>query len=203
MAGETNLFNSRRRLFWATQPDGCGTVAGCGLDCGSPGLAFDDCFERDDLTCVEFGEDPTTGVVSIGKPIQRTIATNDWVRGLAINMLMTDGRRPDRTCGYNPRGQGGHWSESFDRGPAPGIGSLMLQTDAATSVNETQNLIVAFAQSTLDRLVARGVAQRVDVTGEYLGNNRFQIIADIIGLGNNSARVGVTGERLSNGWVWQ
>lgn len=174
--------SERRRLFWSSQPgSNCEPVFSCGQICEIPGIALVD---------VDKAEN------------SRTVATNDWLRGLALNMLMTDGRKPNSACGYNPRSLGGHWSESFDQSQGAGIGSLILETQNATSVNETLNLIVAYAQATLDRLIARGVAVRVDVSGEYLGSNRYSVNAEILGLGNNSARVGVTGERLQNGWVW-
>ena len=175
----TPEFSERRRRFWTTQPAACGLVRQCGNLCGLPGLTYND----DDLR-------------------GRTIVNDEYVRGLVLNMLMTDGRVPDRPCGRTPNSVGGHWSESFDTGPAPGIGTLMLSAETTTSVNETLNLIIAYGQATLARLVARGVAQSVDVTGEYLGGNEFKLDSEIFGLGNNSARVAVTGERLSNGWVW-
>lgn len=171
---------NRRRRFWATQYDAqCETTTKCGTECNLAGLVR---LEND----------------SGGA----TIATTDWVQGLAINMLMTAGRRPDSPCGYAAGSLGGHWSESFDTGAGAGIGSLVLSTGASASVNETLNLVTAYARATLERMVARGVALRVNVDGEYLGANRFQITADIIGLDNTSARVGVTGERLEQGWVW-
>lgn len=179
---------TRRRLFWSTQPDGCRTLPSCGADCAVPGIVWDE-------------TDPVAGADD-QRPF-RSFSTDDWIRGYVLNLLMTQGRRVDTSCGYNPRGAGGHWSSSFiDDGPSD-IGTLMFDVDNTQDVNSTLNLIVAFAQSTLDRMVERGVAVRVEVTGEYSGSNRFTIFAEVYGLGNQSARVNLTGERLSNGWVWQ
>lgn len=192
--------NSRRRFFWATQPDACGTNEVCGNDCGSPGLGVvqncnpQSCDPTQDPNCPPV--DNTT----------KTFATTEWLRGLIINMLMTDGLLPDTECGYRPGSQGGHWSESYIADAFGGptiIGTLMRTPVATRTVQEAINLIVAYAKDTMSRLVARGVAISVDVTGSYIGGGRMKLDILVRGRTDGEARVGLVGQRLAQGWVWQ
>lgn len=196
---------SRRRLFWATQPAACGSSAVCGYECGSPGLSYTksslyDCNDG------AFGCPPATERPeclpddSIGP---RSIVTTDWVRGLIINMLMTDGRLPDQPCGYRPGGQGGHWTSSYIEEGNPEIGTLMRTVPPAGRVQDNVALVASFAQATLDRLLARGVALAVEVEGVYLGNGKMRLDIVVRGRGGEESRVGIDGARVSNGWVWQ
>lgn len=171
--------NSRRRLFWATQPDACGTNEVCGANCGSPGLSF-------------------TGEAN--QP--RSILTSDWLRGLIINMLMTDGRNADQPCGYQPGSQGGHWSESYITDGVGLVGTLMRTVGAKGTTAESISLIRAYAVSTLERLVQRGVASSVEVEAAYVGNGKMSLTAVVYGRGDGAVRVGLSGARLQNGWVW-
>lgn len=169
---------TRRKLFWATQPDACGISDICGFECGSSGLS------------------------PITLPEGRTISTQEWIRGLVINMLMTDGRKQDTECGYRPGSQGGHWSESYiESGPAT-VGTLLRNVPTTGRILDGVNLITALAQATLDRLVARGVAHRVDVTSKYLGGSKMQLDISVFGRGTENAYVGINVARLVNGWVW-
>ncbi len=167
----------RRTLFWATQPDAQGTDAVCQNACGVPGFEY------------------------TGNAAARSISTEDWVRGLIINMIMTDGREADNACGWFPGAQGGHWSESYMSGPAV-VGTLMRSVSPQKTILQTTALLRAYAVATLERLVTRGVALSVAVEVNYKGDGRFEMDIEVHGLSNNIARVGLSGERLSNGWVW-
>lgn len=169
----------RRNLFWATQPGACGDTAVCGSDCGHPGL--------EPLT-------DSAGAV--------TLSTDNWLQGLVINMLMTDGRRPDQACGYAPGGQGGHWSASYMSADT-GLGTLLRTATTVGRVQQLTALITSYAQSTMQRLVTRGVAVDVSVDGSYLGEGKYQLDIIIVGLHNTVTRVGLSGARLANGWVWE
>lgn len=192
----------RRRLFWTTQPDSCGSNTVCGAECGRPGLTLnptDDCAPSG--SCLPPASQPgCEPIVST----QRTFATHDWLRGLIINMLMTDGRETDTACGYRPGSQGGHWTESYMNGGQAGIVGTLLRTIPHTGrIQDSINLIVAYARATLQRLVERGIAISVDVEGIYRGGNRVELNVSVIGRRDGTANVGVSGVRLSNGWVWQ
>lgn len=176
MALCTTQVNTRRRLFWTTQVGACGTEDKCGVSCGVPGLQAID---------------------AVGG---RTFATTEWVRGLIVNMLMTDGREPATTCGYAPGTQGGHWSESYGAGT---VGTLMRTVDSKGSINEAVAEIESYASATLERLVERGVAVSVEVTAKYVGSLRMNLDVIVYGANNETAtRVGLSAERLENGWVW-
>lgn len=166
----------RRTLFWATQPDSCGTDDICGYQCGSPGL-----------TPINDGS---------------SLATTDWLRGLMINMLMTDGRPLETACGVQPGAYGGHWTESYiTSGPAD-VGTLVRTVPPQGRVQDGVNLVVAYANATLSRLVARGVASSVEVTGRYAGAGKVEISALARGTSDGDARVQLTGARMANGWIW-
>lgn len=166
----------RRRLFWATQPGACGEESSCAGDCGVPGLAYE-----------------SEGVIS----------SKNWISGLIINMLMTDGRQPDTDCGYSPGSQGGHWSESYIQSGPREIGTLLRKIPNTGTVRESLALIVAHARASIDRLVDRGVAQSVDVQGRYAGNNTMVLDILVRGAGNTGdARVGLSVNRTPQGWIW-
>lgn len=167
----------RRKLFWSTQPDACGASQDCGRSCGNPGLAFDQ----------DTGE-------------ERTISNSNWVRGLAINMLMTDGKRPGIPCGYTPGGQAGHWSESYANGDL--IGTLLRTIEPGGRVVEITALVKAHVESTMQRLVSRGVALKIETEVTYAGSGRFLIGVSILGTNNQMTKVGITAERMTNAWIW-
>lgn len=169
--------NDTRRKFWSTQPEACGSEQICGDDCSVAGLNF-----------VETAEG-------------RTIATNDYVRGLALNILMTNGFREDRECGYRPSTRGGHWSDSF-RKDGGKSGSSFRYIPISYSINETISLIRAHLIKDMSKLIDYGVATKVDVDVTYKGRQRISAVIDIHGHGDEKTNVGMSGTRLKNSWVW-
>ena len=189
---------SRRRLFWATQPAACGETSECGIACGVPGLVHTNglyaCGSECDITHQPGCPRPV---------LQRSILTGGWVRGLIINMLMTDGKLPDTNCGFKPGTQGGHWSESYIEGGPAVIGTLARAIQPSGTMNESIALIAAYVDATLQRLVQRGVAKSVTVTSRYLGNAKLSIDVIVVGTDDTSSKVGLLGSRLQNSWVWE
>lgn len=184
MATCNQEIGDRRRLFWATQPTEGREL--CGFSCGLPGLSVIDRHCDEELDC--------EGAASID--------TTNWVRGLIINMLMTDGRKADSQCGYRPGAQGGHWSSSYIEQGDDTIGTLIRTVETSGRVNELRALVTAYARSTLERLVARGVATKIEVATEYLGSGRFALDIEVYGVSSGVTKVGFVGERLSEQWVW-
>ncbi|MGL5736316.1 MAG: phage GP46 family protein [Beijerinckiaceae bacterium] len=129
------------------------------------------------------------------------ISTENWVAGLALNIILTDARKPDTLCGWYPGTRGGHWSDSF-RGDSLGTGSSIrfLKTDC--SVGEMTAAVENALQSDLSKLVVHGVAREVKVTAKYAGKNTVDADVEIIGESGQSVRVGVSAERIKNSWVW-
>lgn len=170
--------NRQRRVFWSTRPvSDSGQAFLCGSECAVPGLEK---VEHQDGT---------------------TISTEDWLTGLVMNMLMTSGRRTDTPCGHAPGTQGGHWSESYGQGLT--VGTLLRTVEPSARVNDVKNMVQAHASSTLSRLVSYGVANEVQVTATYAGGGVFNIEAVISGTPEGVTRVGVSGRRLENGWIWE
>lgn len=184
------LPEDRRRVFWTTQlkpdPDG----AGCNILCGVTGLALID-------PVTDKAVDPYLGS---NKPA--TIQNTDWVRGLALNILGTNGRKPDTACGYKPGSLGGHWSESF----APAgtkIGNLVYAITPQARVSDYVLLVQEYANTALQKLVSYGVAKQVNVTAKYMGSNEISLVVDILGSDGKNANVGVSGRLIENTWMWQ
>jgi phage gp46-like protein len=169
----------RRKIFWTTQPDACGVVSACHSNCGSSGLR-------------SFVPEGQKG---------RTFANSDYLRGLALNILFTDARKENRPCGYRPGAIGGHWSDSF-RDDGKRAGTNLRDIPISYRIADSVKLIQAHMQSSLQKLVGYGVAQSVSVTVRYLGSNVFQSDIEIISADGERARVGVTGSRMENSWVW-
>ena len=182
----------KRRVFWATQPT-CGVSEPCpGEHCYDSGLVL-----MEAHSC-SLGCNSPCDRVSTG---ERTIANNDWVRGLILNILLTDGRREDRDCGYRPGTRGGHWSDSF-RGDGLSAGSLIRFINADCSVNQAVALAEAQITADMQKLVQWGVAYAVDVTATYRGRGVVDVVIEVTGLGGEVLNVGMSAKRLSNGWVW-
>lgn len=169
----------RRRIFWTTQPDPCGTDRDCSGDqCGRPGLQL---------------------VAGNGG---RSFANNDFVRGLILNILLTDGRREDTLCGYRPGSRGGHWSDSFREDGARAGSTLRLTDTTGLSYRDAAALLQTIAESDLQKLVTMGVATQVKVTVSYRGRGVLFMEVQVIGQSGDVTRVGVTGTQMRNAWVW-
>lgn len=172
--------SSRRRTFWTTRP--CSTDALCRNVCGaSHGLAF---------------------VPGNGR--QRSIATDNYVRSLALNILLTAGRRPDAPCGYRPGARGGHWSDSYRaREYQASSGSLIATLNAHKSIADALSELKALVKFDMQKLVAYKVATAVDVAAEYLGNNAAKLTIKIMGFAGETTNVGATLTRVKNSWAWE
>lgn len=167
----------RRRIFWSTQA--CSVVTVCKDDCLQFGLLYDR---------------------EAGSPISpnpRSISTNNWLAGLVINILLTDGQGPERLCGYKPGRRGGHWSDSF-RTDGQNSGSLLRKVGKTKTVQEGVNLIQSYAQASLTKLIAYGVATAVEVDAKYAGNGKVELVVTVIGPAGQEERVGFTSTRLNN-----
>lgn len=175
---------SRRRHFWTTQPAPCGTYQLCGDDCGIPGLE------------IRKQEPYATGQQ------YTSFATNDWVRGLLLNIFCTVARKAPSQCGNLPGQQGGHWSESYSDGTY--IGSrLYANSIIVKSINEAIKLLTAAVQADAYKLVTYGVATSVDVTAKYLGNLKVNMEIVVVGPNIVDGRVNLVAQRLNNQWVWE
>jgi phage gp46-like protein len=168
---------SQGRSFWTTQPDACGTSSLCStIQCAAPGLA----------TIV--GDD---GV---------SFSSNDAVRSLALNMLLTDARKRDTRCGHLPGTMNGHWSESFANGIA--VGSHVREVTTQKTINDSVNLLKAEVQATLQKLVDYGIAVEVQVDAKYQGSGIVGMEITIYGTAVDPTRIGMTAKRDANQWVW-
>jgi phage gp46-like protein len=130
------------------------------------------------------------------------ISTADWVKGLAINILLTDALMPATNCGYKPGQAGGFWGDSY-AGPNQSSGSLLRKVKAGKTTAETVSAIKRQAEFDLQKLVKYGVAKSVEVDVNYSGNNLFSLVAKIFGSNNaNVSTVDLSGSPLANGFVW-
>lgn len=172
----------RRKTFWVTQPDVCGTDALCDTPCGMPGLAL----YTPESAGSEF----------------KTFRTNDYVRGLAINILFTDSRKDDTYCGHRPGARGGDWTDSF-RSDGGTSGTNLRYLQPQKSVTDNVVMVREYIRNSLQKLVKYGVASSVEVTAKYIGGNVIRVTAEIIGVDGELSRVGVSGNRIANSWTWE
>ena len=163
-----------RRNLWTTRPDACGSTRSCEALCGIPGLSLNGA----------------------------SLSTDGWIISTLLNMLMTDAKKPDSACGSNPNGRGGHWSESYITNGPKAIGSQICNIGTAGRVEELRAMLDAHAKEAASRLENRGVATKVEVETEYVGDGRFRLNIIIQGSLSNPSSVGVTAQRVENGWAW-
>lgn len=169
------------RRFWATKPANCGTYPG-GCDgrseCGVPGLQLDT------------------------KPGGKTINTDDYVAGLALNILGTDASADATACGVRPGARGGYWADAF-RSDGYKTGTRLRALPSAGRIQDLVSLAEAYAKSDLQKLVSPyGVASKVTVTAAYVGGNSISVQAEIYGTDGRTSKVNISGSRIKNSWVW-
>lgn len=167
-----------RRVFWATQPDACPDVQNdCGDACGAPGLRL------------------------LASAAGTTIDNTNYVRGLILNSLLTDGRRADSVCGSIPGRRGGHWSEAF-MGRGVRVGALFRDLPVVGSISDAPGLVQSYAQAALDWMVPASVVLSITATAKYAGRGRIALKVAAIGQTGAALNVGVSGVRLENAWAW-
>lgn len=175
-----SLVTPTRRSFWTTSldscaPDTCGTVT-----CGKPGLTLQ---ENEDKTGVSF-------------------ATNDWVMSTALNMLLTNARRRDTSCGHIPGTLNGHWSENFIGRNGKEIGSHVRYVDPKLSMRDAVLQIKAEVQLTLHKLIDYNIAVEIKVEAKYAGDGKIIMSIEIIGSAIDPTRIAITAKRSDNSWAW-
>jgi phage gp46-like protein len=181
MSFETCTFRprDRRKLFWSTQLDACGTTTACGDTCGDAGLRYTN---------------------QPGESAYVSISTENWIAGLIANMLFTDARKDPTLCGYRFFDVNGHWSESIaDISP---IGTKMRYIDVNQPIATMVAMVASEASQTLQKLVNYGVARTVSATAQYAGSGSVRLTIDVVGIDGQNSNVNFIGQPLENGWVW-
>lgn len=183
----------RRRSFWTTQL--CDTfIDECGNECGRYGLQLYCPEDPEDFRCKEHDTPTKT----------RSIRTNDWVKSLALNILLTNGRRADAVCGWKPGTRGGHWSDSYRNGIGEGstAGSLVRDLHSHGRVADAISELRAIVEYDMQKMVTYGIAQSVEVEVTYKGANTAQVDITIYGVDGETNNVGMTATRNKNSWLW-
>ena len=177
----------RRRIFWTTRAEACGSYTLCGIECAIPGMEY----ENIDAPYPDQGPD---------EPGYRTIKTEEWLQGLILNILNTRART-DMRC-PTPAATYGHWSESY-RDDDLYIGSTMWNA-AEKSYIRTADAVKAIAvavRSDMGKLTAMGLAQSVEVEAAYRGNSSVAIEVTVI-TSTGRSRINLSGSFVSETWVW-
>ena len=202
MAACVQTARDKRSHFWTTQPtaggvemthDSCGTPHPCGVAGLVVQPLYDDC-DQQQLGCYADAD----GSRPRPKLIGASIATNDFVRGLALNILLTDQQRqPIGACRPTPGKRGGYWADAY-RANRLKTGTRLRQLPAAGSIVDLVKLAQQYAQADLQKLVTYGVATTVVVTTSYLGGGAIALKVEIDG----DITVSVTGQKSANEWFW-
>lgn len=181
----------RRKQFWSTQQ--CDAVEVCGRECGIFGIKFSTvlCGDGCDNTSIDGCSTPTS----------KSISTENWVKGLIINILMTDGARPNSPCGWPAGNRGGHWSSSYrkDSGSS-GTNIRAILAGRTTSANVLA--LQVEAQKIADKLVSYGVVNSAKATVKYLSGMVYSLAFEYVTKGDEIKNVGFSGTRSGNSFVW-
>lgn len=193
--------NVSQRIFWTTQPDACGEYTSCGFGCGRPGLKFVSAKNCTVSCCCGDNANLITPCTSDNCSKPRTIANNNWLSGIAINILLTDSRRKDSNCGYKPYNINGHFSDSFiTGGNKVGTGLRYISTNMPLA--KTIEAIKSEIKASLSKLISYGVAREVNVKVTYTGNNLLHADIELISSSGNKSNVGISGQRALSHWNW-
>jgi hypothetical protein len=175
--------SGRRRIFWTTQPS-CGTYPLCGVDCVIPGLVYED------------SEEPTTL-----PNVPRTIANNDWLRSLVLNILNTRART-DLNC-TTPAAVYGHWSESYAQNGLY-IGSTLWNAAAKSysRISDSVKAINAAIKADMSKLTIQKLADSVDVETVYSRGSTVAVTITV-NLSNTRHVINLSGSIASDTWMWR
>ena len=176
----------RRRAFWATQINACGSLNICGTECAVPGLQY---------------EDKGPAVEPEGPP--RTIKTEGWLQSLILNILNTKART-DMPC-PSPAGTLGHWSESY-RDDGLYIGSTLWNAAAKKYIRTADGVkaIAVAIRADMGKLIALGIAKSIEVEATYKGSNSVAVEV-VVHTSAGVSRIGLMGSFVSESesWVWR
>lgn len=169
------LNEGTRRVFWTTM-DSCGRYNLCGEECVIPGLKY------------------------IDKPEGRTIANEDWIRSLVLNILNTRARS-DLKC-PSPAGTYGHWSESY-RDDDLYIGTRVYNAAEKpyARILDGVKAIGAAIRSDVGKLIILGLADTVDVDVVYRGRSKVEVTVTVV-YRNVRRTVNLAGTYSTDTWVW-
>ncbi|MEY9493758.1 phage GP46 family protein [Bradyrhizobium elkanii] len=166
----------RRRIFWTTRADACGSYILCGNECSIPGLEYEN------------------------NEVGRTIKNDEWLRSLILNILNTRART-DIRC-PSPAAIYGHWSESY-RDDGLYIGSRLWNAAAKNYIRiaDAVKAIQAAISADMAKLTVLGVADAVNVEATYRGRNQVEVI--ITATRTNDRHVlNLSGSFVSGSWAW-
>jgi phage gp46-like protein len=178
----------RRRSFWTTRVEACGSYVTCGVECAIPGLEYEE------------SHDPVLDQGLPGEIGYRTIRTDDWLQGLILNILNTRART-DARC-PSPAAVYGHWSESY-RDDGLYIGSTLWNA-AEKSYVRTADAVKAIAvavRADMGKLIALGIAESVEVEATYTGSNGVTVVVTV-NTSTGQSRIDLSGSFVSETWVW-
>jgi phage gp46-like protein len=126
-----------------------------------------------------------------------TFATNDFVRGLALNILLTDAPPlPTGGCSATPGKRGGYWADDY-RTDRLYTGSRLRQLTTAGTTAALATLIGQTATQDLGKLISYGIASSIVATATYLGGGSYKLQVEIDG-----QSFSVNGSKVANDWFW-
>jgi phage gp46-like protein len=186
----------RRRVFWTTQPQACGSYTLCGAECVIPGL------EYEKINTVYVNPRPGEKIFPTpGGEGYKTIKTTGWLTSLVLNILNTRSRS-DLRC-PTPASVYGHWSESY-RDDGLYIGSTLWNA-AAKSYPRTSDAVKAVqaaVRADMNKLVAMGIAESVEVEAIYLGTGNVGVTVTVYTMTGRS-KINLSGTFVSESWEWR
>ena len=173
----------RRRLFWTFQTQ-CDHFEGeCGEECAIPQHRLN--------RITDAG----------GSFIGATIDTSNYVRSLALAILLTDNTVETPLCPIKPGLRGGHWADCY-RGDNRQSGSTIRDIETQCSVAQARSFLRSAVSEDLGKMVLWGIVSEVIVEVEYIGGNIFEITAELVAYQQNIT-VTANAKRLDGAWIWE
>ena len=200
--------SARFRKFWATQPNACPPdtdVPFC-IDpltvqsCSRAGLVlkkkYDPAFQTIGCAPDGGGALPDCAPPIIGAEI----STDNYVAGLALNILGTNASQSKTTCGNVPGQRMGYWLDDIT-GVKSGTGIRYVPREGFDTAQQVA-FVQMQCQADMQKLIKYGVARSVSVNARYAGRGTIELIVTITGVDDTTTVVNSSLKKIANAWVW-
>lgn len=128
---------------------------------------------------------------------------DNWIRSWVITQLLTQARVDACDLPYGARDNRGWWADSI-RNVNFTSGSKLWSLSWSRSVNETLTKARLYTEEALQPLLAWNIAETINVTAKYNGQQTIEIQVDVGGPSTGKTRTTLVGVTLPDmSWLWK